>query len=76
MAKKMTLKEMKRIGKIDITNYTHDEREKLSNDEKTFTKIGYDIGIYGLSRIVIQGDTTGKIYIITKRTANLFYFDR
>ena len=74
MAKNMTLKEMKRIGEIDITNYTHEERENLSNTEKTFTKIGYGIGTYGLSRIAIKGDTTGKIYIVTKRTANLFYF--
>lgn len=72
--KKMSVTQMKRIGKIDITNYNSEQREDLKNKEKSFEKLGYGTNLYGLSRLCIKGNETGTIYIILARSASLFYF--
>ena len=66
--KKMTLKEIKRLVKLgaalDIT------AADISNI-KSYEKIGYSVGVYGINGGLIR-DNNGNLYAITARNSNLF----
>lgn len=73
---KLTQKELKRLalyGAKDITNLDDIKIMELINNNK-LTSIGYASGIYGLNGLLIQNDDTKELYVITKRTTNLFRF--
>ena len=74
MEKKVTKKFIKGFNALDITSLNMKECKTLRNKEKSFTVIAVSYGVYGMTGAIIQGYTSKKIYKITQRNSNLFYF--
>ena len=72
--KKVTKKFIKGLDAVDITNINSEEDKTLRNKEKGFTTVAVSCGIYGMTGAIIQGYTSKKLYKITQRNSNLFYF--
>lgn len=73
---KMTQKQVKEWlnyeGVTDITSYSHEEIQKIKNDEEYFNEVGYSMGKYGCNGCVLQGHKTLNFYVITRRNTTLF----
>ena len=72
--KKVTKKFIKSYNAVDITDVNSEEGKTLRNKEKGFSTIAVSCGIYGMTGAIIQGYTSKKLYKITQRNSNLFYF--
>ena len=72
--KKVTKKFIKGFDAVDITNVNSEEDKILRNKEKGFSVIAVSCGVYGMTGAIIQGYTSKKLYKITARNSNLFYF--
>ena len=70
--KKYTLREIKRFVSLglaqDITT------ANCPAIKESFEKIGYSAGIYGINGGLLRGQCSGRIYAITARNSNLFYY--
>ena len=64
---KTTLKEIKRL----IKNGTAQDLTSGKEIPRSYNKIAYSFGIYGINGGIIE-DSDGNLYGITGRTANLF----
>lgn len=74
MNKKVTKKFIKGFNAIDITNINSEECEALRDKEKSFTVITKSYGVYGMTGAILEGYASKKLYKITARNSNLFYF--
>ena len=72
--KKVTKKFIKGFDAVDITAVNSEEGKTLRDKEKGFTTLFISCGTYGMSGAVIQGYISKKLYKITARNSNLFYF--
>ena len=72
--KKVTKKFIKTFNAVNITDVNSKDCEALRNKEKGFTVIAVSCGVYGMTGAIIQGYTSKKLYKITQRNSNLFYF--
>lgn len=72
--KKVTKKFIKGFDAVDITNINSEEDKTLRSKEKGFTTVAVSCGTYGMTGAIIQGYTSKKLYKITQRNSNLFYF--
>lgn len=74
--KKATLKQLKTYiatgAAIDLTRKEFDEIDTLRDTERGFETIAYSTGIYGVTGVLVKGNTTGKLYAVTARTSALF----
>ena len=68
---KFTQKQLKEMAKNKIaTDITHEEQEKVQN--LNVNKIGLSFGINGMNGGLFQDNETGRLYVITSRSSNLF----
>ena len=74
MSKKVTKKFIKGFNALDITGVNSEEAKTLRNKEKGFTTVAISCGIYGMTGAIIRGRNSKKLYKITARNSNLFYF--
>lgn len=74
MNKKVTKKFIKGFNALDITNINSEECEALRNKEQNFTTVAISHGVYGMTGAIMEGCTSKKLYKITQRNSNLFYF--
>ena len=74
MNKKVTKKFIKGYNAVDITNINSEECKALRNKEKSFSTVAISYGVYGMTGAIMQGYTSKKLYKITARNSNLFYF--
>ena len=51
----------------DVTN----AKTRLAIPEP-YTQIGYAAGIYGCNGLLLQGDDSGTLYVVAKRTTAIF----
>lgn len=58
----------------DITHYTAGQLNNLVKQEEYLFEFYYSVGKYGCNAAAFQGNKTGNLYVVTKRTAALFYF--
>ena len=72
--KKVTKKFIKNYNAFDITDVNSEECKTLRNKEKGFLTVAISCGTYGMTGAVIQGYVSKKLYKITARNSNLFYF--
>ena len=72
--KKVTKKFIKSYNAVDITNVNSEGCKTLRNKEKSFLTVAISYGTYGMTGAIIQGYTSKKLYKITARNSNLFYF--
>ena len=72
--KKVTKKFIKSYNAVDITDVNSEEGKTLRNKEKGFTVIAVSCGVYGMTGAILKGYTSKKLYKITQRNSNLFYF--
>ena len=66
---KTTLKEIKNFYCEDITHITDEECKKIVKKET----VAYSCGTYGVNGLIFS-DMNDKLYKITLRNSNLFYF--
>ena len=71
---KVTKKIIKSYNAVDITDVNLKDCEALRDKEKSFSTVAVSCGIYGITGAIIQGYTSKKLYKITARNSNLFYF--
>lgn len=57
----------------DITHYTAEKMNALVKEEEYLFEFYYSMGKYGCNAAAFQGNKTGNLYVVTKRTAALFY---
>ena len=69
---KTTLKDIKYFRAFDVTNKSTDELYKLLSDEKGVTQIAYSAGGYGVNGLLVQGNSSGRLYKVIARTSALF----
>lgn len=74
MDKKVTKKFIKAFNALDITDINSEESKTLRNKEKGFTTVAVSYGVYGMTGAIIRGYISKKLYKITARNSNLFYF--
>ena len=72
--KKVTKKFIKAFNAVNITDVNSEDCKTLRDKEKGFTVIAMSCGVYGMTGAIIQGYTSKKLYKITQRNSNLFYF--
>ena len=72
--KKVTKKFIRAFNAVDITDVNSEEGKTLRNKEKSFSTVAISCGVYGMTGAIIQGYTSKKLYKITARNSNLFYF--
>ena len=72
--KKVTKKFIKSYNAVEITDVNSEEGKTLRNKEKSFSTVAISCGVYGMTGAIIQGYTSKKLYKITARNSNLFYF--
>ena len=58
----------------DISNAYETDYWCIMNNEGNLKKIGYSCGVYGCNGLLLQGQKTGKLYAITKRTSAVYLF--
>ena len=74
MKKKITKKFIKGFNAVDITNISSEEDKILRDKEKGFETVAVSYGVYGMTGAIIRGRNSKKLYKITQRNSNLFYF--
>lgn len=74
--KKYKLKELKNLVDlglaVDITTLSSEEIEEIYKKEQYIEKMGYCLGVYGISGCLLKGYKTNTYYAITSRNSNLF----
>lgn len=71
---KVTKKFIKGFDALNITNINSKECKALRDKEKSFITIAISYGIYGMTGAILEGYASKKLYKITARNSNLFYF--
>jgi len=70
---KTTQKELKELVKfkqaIDITD-SHDRKDV----PESYHQIGYASGVYGCNGMLLQGNETGRLYVIYSRTSAIWMY--
>ena len=56
----------------DLTKKNFSEIDAIRVAECGFETIAYSAGIYGVTGVLVKGNTTGKLYAVTARTSALF----
>ncbi len=56
----------------DLTKKRFAEIDAIRVAECGFECIAYSTGIYGVTGVLVKGNTTGKLYAVTARTSALF----
>ena len=56
----------------DLTKKRFAEIDAIRVSECRFETIAYSTGIYGVTGVLVKGNTTGKLYAVTARTSALF----
>lgn len=56
----------------DLTKKRFAEIDTIRVAECGFETIAYSTGIYGITGVLVKGNTTGKLYAVTARTSALF----
>lgn len=56
----------------DLTKKNFSEIDDIRVSECGFDTIAYSTGIYGVTGVLVKGNTTGKLYAVTARTSALF----
>ena len=73
---KTTLKDIHRYvttnAATDLTKKNFSEIDAIRVSECGFETIAYSTGIYGVTGVLVKGNTTGKLYAVTARTSALF----
>lgn len=73
---KITLKDIRRYvttnAAEDLTKKSFSEIDAIRLAECGFECIAYSTGIYGVTGVLVKGNTTGKLYAVTARTSALF----
>lgn len=72
--KKVTKKFIRAFNALDITDVNSEEGKTLRNKEKSFTTVAISCGTYGMTGAILKGHNSKKLYKITARNSNLFYF--
>lgn len=70
---KYTQKQLRQLVKsgaaVDVTDA--DERGAIPEN---YRQIGYSLGVYGCSGMLLQGCESGKLYAVTARTTAIYIF--
>lgn len=73
---KTTLKEIRSYittnAATDLTKKIFSEIDAIRVEECGFETIAYSTGIYGVTGVLVKGNTSGKLYAVTARTSALF----
>ena len=73
---KTTLKDISRYVTTNVeealTKKNFSEIDAIRVSECGFETIAYSTGIYGVTGVLVKGNTTGKLYAVTARTSALF----
>ena len=73
---KTTLKDIRRYvttnAATDLTKKSFSEIDAIRVAECGFEAVAYSTGIYGVTGVLVKGNTTGKLYAVTARTSALF----
>ena len=69
---KTTQKDIKNCNAIDVTSKSTDELYKLLSDERGATQIAYSANAYGVSALLVHGNSSGRLYKVLARTSALF----
>lgn len=69
---KTSQKDIKNFYAFDVTSKSTDELYKLLSVEKGVTQIAYSAGGYGVNGLLVQGNSSGRLYKVTARTNALF----
>lgn len=56
----------------DLTKKNFSEIDAIRVAECGFETVAYSTGIYGVTGVLVKGNTTGKLYAVTDRTSALF----
>ena len=56
----------------DLTKKNFSEIDAIRVSECGFETIAYSTGIYGVTGVLVKGNTTGNLYAVTARTSALF----
>lgn len=56
----------------DLTKKNFSEIDAIRVAECGFDTIAYSTGIYGVTGVLVKGNTTGKLYAVTARNSALF----
>ena len=71
--KKYTQKQLKEFCRLGMAeNITSADTAKYEG--RSFEKIGYSRGVYGLNGGLLQDRQSGEYFAIIGRSSNLFYF--
>ncbi len=71
--KQAELKKMAKYGEAeDITSLSDAEAKELKKSGVEL--VGISRGVYGMNGALMRGTADGKLYVITSRNSNLFYF--
>ena len=73
---KATLKDIRRYvatnAATDLTKKNFSEIDAIRVAECGFETVAYSTGIYGVTGVLVKGNTSGKMYAVTARTSSLF----
>lgn len=73
---KTTLKDIRRYvttnAATGLTKKSFSEIDAIRVEECGFETIAYNTGIYGVTGVLVKGNTSGKLYAVTARTSALF----
>lgn len=73
---KTTLKDIRSYvttnAATDLTKKNFSEIDEIRDAECGFETVAYSTGIYGVTGVLVKGNTTGKLYAVTARTSALF----
>ena len=73
---KTTLKDIRRYVTTntaeDLTKKRFSGIDTIRVAECGFETISYSTGVYGVTGVLVKGNTTGKLYAVTARTSALF----
>lgn len=71
--RKYTQKELRELCRLGMAeNITSADTAKYEG--RSFEKIGYSRGVYGLNGGLLKDRETGDYFVIIGRSSNLFYF--
>lgn len=59
---------------VDISKATAETCKKIQEEEKRLIAVGCSCGCYGVSGKLWRGETTGKMYVATNYSANIYRF--
>lgn len=73
---KTTLKDIRRYvttnAATDLTKKNFSDIDAIRVAECGFETVAYSAGVYGVTGVLVKGNTTGKLYAVTARTSALF----